>query len=872
MARRFAVGFALVAASGFAACAPESSPRADAPAARVAPPTDGESASALRAATAVATRLRLTLPATSGGALRLTDPRSGASVGVRLAGAADVAATVRDGLVVYPGAAPGGGDWTHRPSPDGDEDRVFFPRRPDIAEVAYELELGATVAGLRLVDRVLEVLDATGTPRLRVGRPTVVIADGRRVDAQPRLEGCAAETSPRAPWRRVPIEPGAPRCTLRVSWPPDVSYPAVLDPPWTATGSMTELRFLFAVASLSSGLVLAVGGYDDAAADSAELYDPSTGTWAATGGLAVKRASPLIAPLPQDRVLVTGGTFGATVAAAEVYDAAAGTFTPTGAMADPRRYAAIVALSDGRVLVAGGANQSTQFLATAELYDPALGTWTATGSLNHARSANAGVRLADGTVLVTGGVPGAAVKTVERYDPATGLWTQVADTKHDHEYHGSWLLPSGEALLFGGYPCCVAPAERYDPVADTWTDTANMLTARADYVAEVLLDGRVLAAAGVDTTTNTIASAEIYDPVADTWSAAGVLGTARRYAASALLPDGSVLVAGGQAPNLAHLASAERFGGLALGAPCTLAAECVGGICVDGVCCDGPCDGLCESCNAAGACVAVAAGNDPDDECADSGSPDCQDDGFCDGAGACEKYAVGSGCSPTPCTDPQQCAKGHCVDGICCDAACDGPCEACTVEKSGGGVDGHCGPVAKGTDPDDECAGPTGAACADILLCGGAGECVAASQACAPYACSGPDGCLHTCTGNEQCAAGAVCRDAQCTTDMAGCAGDDAQTSDGTLVPCAPYRCDPASGSCRSACRSIDDCADPNLCDTSGHCGPAPAASTDSGCGCRAVGRGWRSEGQREQRVARAAIALLLLAAALVRRLPRSAR
>src|SRR5262249_12834638 len=152
------------------------------------------------------------------------------------------------------------------------------------------------------------------------------------------------------------------------------------------------------------------------------------------------------------------------------------------------------------------------------------------------------------------------------------------------------------------------------------------------------------------------------------------------------------------------LDTAEIFARFANGGACAAATECESGFCVDGVCCDALCDGLCRACTAAkkesgmdGVCGPVAAHSDPDGECTDDGAPSCANDGYCDGAGACEKYARTS-CTPEPCTSTADCASGNCADGICCNEACTGPCETCAKAK-GASQDGICQPVPKGTDP-----------------------------------------------------------------------------------------------------------------------------------------------------------------------------
>ncbi len=104
-------------------------------------------------------------------------------------------------------------------------------------------------------------------------------------------------------------------------------------------------------------------------------------------------------------------------------------------------------------------------------------------------------------------------------------------------------------------------------------------------------------------------------------------------------------------------------------------------------------------------------------------------------------------CQPNgaDCTSDAQCRLGHCVDGVCCDKACSGTCEACTVQKKSQGSTGTCGPILANTDPDDECtnascggashcAFPLGTACVDPLDCA-SGFCV--DGVCCDGACSG---------------------------------------------------------------------------------------------------------------------------------------
>ncbi len=73
---------------------------------------------------------------------------------------------------------------------------------------------------------------------------------------------------------------------------------------------------------------------------------------------------------------------------------------------------------------------------------------------------------------------------------------------------------------------------------------------------------------------------------------------------------------------------------------------------------------------------------------------------------------AGGASNGSPCTSPDECASGFCADDVCCDAACDGGCEACNTAPDVG----VCTPHAPATDPEDACNGGAG-------VCDGHGAC-----------------------------------------------------------------------------------------------------------------------------------------------------
>ena len=204
---------------------------------------------------------RVTLPERSTEPLRVEDVTTGMAIGVQVLGAFNVVGQGADGYFVYPHAHSSGGTLLHRVMEDGAEDFISFETRPAVPEVAYDLTLDKAVSGLRLVEGTLEMLDSDGTPRLRAAPPFIVGADGARTDATLAVEGCAVDTSPAAPWGRVVTPPGGENCVLRVRWPDEqVRYPAVLDPRWQTTGSMSVARQDHVALLLSTGKVLVAGG------------------------------------------------------------------------------------------------------------------------------------------------------------------------------------------------------------------------------------------------------------------------------------------------------------------------------------------------------------------------------------------------------------------------------------------------------------------------------------------------------------------------------------------------------------------------------------------------------------------------------------
>ncbi|TKC95247.1 hypothetical protein [Polyangium fumosum] len=133
------------------------------------------------------------------------------------------------------------------------------------------------------------------------------------------------------------------------------------------------------------------------------------------------------------------------------------------------------------------------------------------------------------------------------------------------------------------------------------------------------------------------------------------------------------------------------------GKSCANGSDCASTFCNDAVCCSTNCNGTCRACNLAGSlgtCSPVPKGQEDAPSC--TGASSC--DGTNNGNSACKKD------DGTTCAVAADCMNGHCVDGVCCESACDTVCFSCDQA----GNLGQCEPVVKYAEdnlPTNACVG-----------------------------------------------------------------------------------------------------------------------------------------------------------------------
>jgi MYXO-CTERM domain-containing protein len=379
------------------------------------------------------------------------------NVSVSAVGASSQPATVERGLVHYRDAFGPGTDVMHKVTPQGTEDYVRFNEAPQRSELRYRMVLSDRVAGLRLINNSLELLEESGTPRLRVNAPYGVDAAGKTFPAQLAVAGCAFDTSPAAPWDRAPTSPGATSCDVVVSWSATVAYPAVIDPAWTSTNNPA-----FPNSTYEDYLVRLSGGRALYAADNqAQLFDPATNTWATTG-------SPTFTFAHRTRLLAVGGNkawaMENTGSSTSLYDPGTGTWTATSIQPIDNNGVALAYLGGNKVLVIAAYGNTFIYDVNADTYANRTGG----GFIG----ANPGAFPYAPNKYVVGGLN---YDNLAIYDVTNDKWSysvpQIFGGSAATDCFNAEPLTNGTMLVYGE---CGAgnSAAIYDPAKDTVTPVA----------------------------------------------------------------------------------------------------------------------------------------------------------------------------------------------------------------------------------------------------------------------------------------------------------------------------------------------------------------------------------------------------------------
>jgi hypothetical protein len=186
------------------------------------------------------------------------------------------------------------------------------------------------------------------------------------------------------------------------------------------------------------------------------------------------------------------------------------------------------------------------------------------------------------------------------------------------------------------------------------------------------------------------------------------------------------------------------------------------------------------------------------------------------------------------CITNNDCSTGSCADGVCCNTACLGACQACVNAKTGAAT-GTCANITAGTDPDNECAATAASTCGTTGFCS-AGACALhpVGTQCAPASCTaGVETLADTCdgagncvdNGTSNCVSPYVCAATTCESCT-----DTVMNGNETDVDCGGGGACPACGVGKT-CTLTSDCGSGLFC-TDGVCCTTECLDSDPAAFC----------------------------------------
>jgi hypothetical protein len=233
-----------------------------------------------------------------------------------------------------------------------------------------------------------------------------------------------------------------------------------------------------------------------------ELYDPASQAWTPGPNLSSNRIAHTATLLDDGRVLLCGGASNFTLSSptstnympifssaqntAEIFDPATGTLTPTAnLMSNARIGAAAVKLPSGKVLIAGGVRGGFSFFGIGtplyaqfeDLFDPATNSFTSVPALVQPRFGHTLNVRGDGKVVAIGGAGGALVISLGTTEVFTesgssGFWTAGPNLPGGAStgLHTAVTLADGSIYVAGG---AIGALGSFNPIDTNWRMTAS---------------------------------------------------------------------------------------------------------------------------------------------------------------------------------------------------------------------------------------------------------------------------------------------------------------------------------------------------------------------------------------------------------------
>jgi N-acetylneuraminic acid mutarotase len=311
----------------------------------------------------------------------------------------------------------------------------------------------------------------------------------------------------------------------------------------SAGPSMASARALHSAVRLNDGRVLIIGGVDQNGdpTSSCEIYNPATNSFSSTGNMGTSRALFGACKLADGRVMVAGGTdtlqpdvvsaIQGVLDSAEIYNPATGSWSGTSDIANYRLAPALTLLPNGQAMVSGGVQVSFFFgipvsassTNNVQRWNPSNGNWSNGPDMAQGRAGHQynQVRLNDGRILMTGGVNvpsllgatnAAPISGAELYNPTSNSW-QTVNMPSARTLHTATVLADGRVAVCGGgqgtltAPTSVSSVVLFNPGSNSWSTAPNLVTPRASHTAQLMPDGMLILFGGAGTS-STLSSIE----------------------------------------------------------------------------------------------------------------------------------------------------------------------------------------------------------------------------------------------------------------------------------------------------------------------------------------------------------------------------
>ena len=336
--------------------------------------------------------------------------------------------------------------------------------------------------------------------------------------------------------------------------------------------------------------------------DQAWLYDTTNETHTLLpGNMNISRAFHNLVRLQDGRFMAIGGTSGPfgspgnyytqLLDSAEIYDPATGTWTLTAPMSEHRGGANATLLPDGRVIVAGGSKGNgnnqlgavTDLLSTSlrssEIYDPVTNTWTAGPNLSEPKAGAGAITLTDGRWMIAGGITYFTIfgipipdfsDVISIYNPATNSFTSGGTMREKRALFNMSLLGNGKVFIGGGAGGDIlnigpiANTEVYNPASNSSSNKPNLSKASCFGVAVTLKDGRVMFVGGAEGTIDDplpIANCWLYDDSTGQITNLANMPESHAGGVVAIMEDGTVFISGGESDNGSAGRAARSYSG-----------------------------------------------------------------------------------------------------------------------------------------------------------------------------------------------------------------------------------------------------------------------------------------------------------------------